>query len=127
MRTRAIAKKVLHVSVDKWRLRGAQMVRGRREWGNVEAGAKGGREERGDVFSQKWAHLGNRERYNRVSVLHWLFGCRYEEEGKSIREEERKDSCLSRASGMKGKAGHRVGGGRDGGEDSSHVGSEELR
>ena len=93
----------------------------------MEAGAKGGREERGDVFSQKWAHLGNRERYNRVSVLHWLFGCRYEEEGKSIREEERKDSCLSRASGMKGKAGHRVGGGRDGGEDSSHVGSEELR
>ena len=30
-----------------------------------------------------------------TGVLHWLFGCRYEEEGKSIREEERKDSSLA--------------------------------
>ena len=85
-------------------------------------------ERNGEMFLVKnGPHLGNRERYNRVSVLHWLFGCRYGVEGKSIREEERKDSCLSRASGTKGKAGRRVGGGRDGGEDSSHVGSEELR
>lgn len=56
-----------------------------------------------------------------------LFGCRYGEEGKSIRKEERKDSCDSQASGTIGKAGHRVGGGGDGAEDSSHVGSEELR
>ena len=56
-----------------------------------------------------------------------LCGCRYGEEGKSIRKEERKDSCLSQASGTIGKAGHRVGDGRDGGEDCSHVGSEELR
>lgn len=28
----------------------------------MEVGAKGGREEWGDVLSQRWAHLGNRER-----------------------------------------------------------------
>ena len=56
-----------------------------------------------------------------------MFGCRYGEEGKSIRKEERKDPCLSHSSGAIGKAGHRVGGGGDGAEDSSHVGSEELR
>lgn len=34
----------------------------------MEAGAKGGREEWGDVLSQRWDHLGNRERYKKECV-----------------------------------------------------------
>ena len=54
--------------MDKWRIRGAQVVRGRRERRNVKEGAKGGREEWGDVLSQRWDHLVNRGKYNRECV-----------------------------------------------------------